>query len=98
MGLVLVALYDGVLKLYRTFRMSARGEQTPCEGVLGYDIGNQAVPRRGGTYSCTPEREERIACVHSEVGIEDQGLSQLIGESQGGELVLFSASNTTSTN
>ena len=27
--------------------MSARGEQTPCEGALGYDIGNQAVPQKG---------------------------------------------------
>jgi len=41
MGLVLVALYDGVLKLYRTSLMSARGEQTPCEGALGYDTGDR---------------------------------------------------------
>ena len=51
----LSALYDGVLKLYRTFRMSARGEQTPCEGVLGYDIGNQAVPRKGERKAVLPK-------------------------------------------
>ena len=64
MGLVLVALYDGVLKLYRTSLMSARGEQTPCEGALGYDTGDrQPVPRKGERTAVLPIGRN-VQCVH----------------------------------